>query len=409
MKQYETFIFDSYGFDPAKGEIRLRYTLDDDISFTEILNVPKGLFGKSLEDLQSALHALHMAGGVSYYKTCCPKNIEVRSGTLNAAQADFWNTVYEKGLGEFFYQNKIDFRHLISFPSGTESVPNVSSAPHRHSGRSLVPIGGGKDSIVTLEKLRAIEGKKITLLRMGSHPLIDEMVSVSGLQCIEVQRKLPRKLFEMNNQGALNGHVPITAFLSTLSVFVAELMGFDEVVMSNESSANEGNVEYLGTKINHQWSKSAEFEHAFANYIQEYIDPSLRYFSALRDMNELQIVEEFVKYPQYFHCMTSCNKNWKIAGTKQKQRWCGTCPKCTFVFALVAAQASKETVLKIFEKNIFEDASTEPLFKQLLGKEGFKPFECVGTPKETTEAFDMIKNRGDFKGTAIMDMYQKSA
>ncbi len=403
MKAYETFIFDSYEYNPDIGEIRLRYTLDDDISFTEILQVPKGTYGKNIEELDSALFALHLAGGASYFKTCCPKNIEVRSGNLNKEQADFWDTVYENGLGEFFYKNEIDFRGLIHFP--VASAPSPSPSPvsvEGSSGRTLVPIGGGKDSIVTIENLRKDETKNITLLRMGSHPLIDECVSVSGLPCITITRKLPRKLFEMNEQGALNGHVPITAFLSALSVFIAKQQGFDEIAMSNEKSANEGNIEYLGKEINHQWSKSEEFETMFTKYIQNYIDPNLKYFSALRNKTELEIAEDFAMLPQYFHCVTSCNKNWKVAGKMQEERWCGTCPKCTFVFALMAAHLKKDAVLRIFEKNIFEDASTIPLFKQLLGTEGFKPFECVGTPEETQQAFGMIRDRGEFDETPVL-------
>lgn len=406
MKPYETFIFDSYAYEPETGEIRLRYTLDDDIAFTEILTVPKGAFGKTPEELDSALFTLHLAGGASYYKTCCPKNIEVRSGALSEQQAAFWNSVYENGLGEFFFQNEIDFRGLIQFPTSAPSPNPQPPTPHGHTGRTLVPIGGGKDSIVTIEMLRKDETNNLTLLRMGSHPLIDECVSVSGLPCITVQRKLPRKLFEMNEQGALNGHIPITAFLSALSVFIAKLQGFDAIALSNEKSASVGNVEYLGKEINHQWSKSEEFETMFASYIKENIDPDLKYFSALREMTELEIAGEFAKLPQYFHCVTSCNKNWKIAGSAtrsaKREVWCGTCPKCTFVFALMAAHLKKDAVMKIFEKNIFEDASTIPLYKQLLGIEGFKPFECVGTPEETREAFRMIKERGEFEGSPVM-------
>ena len=125
-------------------------------------------------------------------------------------------------------------------------------------------------------------------------------------------------------------------------------------------------------------------------------------------MTELEIVGEYTKHPQYFDCTTSCNANWKIAGKPGEPRWCGTCPKCTFVFALMAAHMKKDAVVNMFEKNIFEDESTIPLFKQLLGKEGFKPFECVGTPEETIEAFKMIAARGDFNNTPVMRMFTKS-
>ncbi|PIR54374.1 hypothetical protein COU75_01150 [Candidatus Peregrinibacteria bacterium CG10_big_fil_rev_8_21_14_0_10_42_8] len=402
MKHYETFIFDSYDFDAPSGEVRLRYSLDDEIFFTEIIEIPRG--NRNKDNLDNTLFALHLAAGTSYFKTCCPKNIEIRSGTLNAEQAAFWNSVYENGLGEFFYENSIDFRDLIHFPAlGNTATPKEKQS----TGRVLVPIGGGKDSVVTVEKLKA-EGRDITLLRMGSHPLIDNMVSVMNLHCITVKRKLPRTLFEMNEQGAMNGHVPITALLSTLSVFIAEMFNFDEIAMSNEKSANEGNIEYLGKNINHQWSKSAEFENAFATYVKTYINPNLLYYSKLREMTELEIAGEFVKHPQYFDCTTSCNKNWKISGKLEGQRWCGTCPKCTFVFALMAAHVKKDAVLSIFNQNIFDNSDTIPLFKQLLGKEGFKPFECVGTPEETIQAFTMIKERGDFNDTPVMKIFTET-
>lgn len=405
MKQYNSFIFDSCSFDPETGEIRLVYSLDDEVQFTEIVEIPTE--GIALNAIEQALFALHLAGGTSYYKTCCPKKIEVRSGNLDKDQAQFWKSVYENGLGEFFYQNKLDFRELIKFPNTNESQITNHKSSHSSTGRVLVPIGGGKDSTVTIEKLRA-EGRDITLLRMGGHPLIDDLVSVTSLPCITVKRKLPRKLFEMNEQGALNGHIPITAYLSCLAVVLAEMYGFDEIVMSNEKSANEGNVEYLGKQINHQWSKSAAFENAFDAYIKQYINKHVKYFSKLRDMTELEIAAEFAKLPQYFACTTSCNKNWKVAGEYLQDRWCGTCPKCTFVFTLMAAHIKREAVEQMFGKNIFDDASTIPLFKQLLGYEGFKPFECVGTAEETTEAFRMIQERGEFADTPVMQMFLSS-
>lgn len=406
MNHYDSFIFDSFDFDPETGDITLVYSLDNDIRFEEKLRIPPSDI--RLNAMQSSLSALHLAGGVSYYKTCCPKTMKVRSAHLDEEQVRFWNTVYEKGLGEFFYKNNVDYRGLISFPVSDASDPVFHQSDRPSSGKTLVPIGGGKDSIVTIERLRKNETKNITLLRLGSHPLIDELVSITGLPCITVHRTLDPKLLELNAQGALNGHIPITAYLSCLAVVVAEAIGFDEIVMSNEKSADYGNVEYLGNEINHQWSKSGEFEAMFDAYIRKYTNLHLSYYSALREMTELEIAGEFAKLPQYFCCTTSCNKNWKIAGSDMKNRWCGTCPKCTFVFALMAAHLKKEIVLRIFDRNIFEDETTAPLFKQLLGMEGFKPFECVGTPEETKEAFAMIASRGEFDDTPVMQMYRSS-
>ncbi|MBM3231260.1 endonuclease domain-containing protein [Candidatus Peregrinibacteria bacterium] len=407
MKQYKSFVFGSFDFDPDSGRIALRYALDDEIHFEEIIEIPaEG--GLKLNAMHQALLALHVAAGTSYFKTCCPKTMEIRSGVLNNDQAAFWNTVYENGLGEFFFRNQIDFRGLIRFPATDPGTPVFHQSDRSPSKRILVPVGGGKDSIVTIEKLKA-QKKDITLLRIGSHPLIDELVRITGLPCITVKRRLPAELFALNEQGALNGHVPITGLLSCLAVVIAEAAGFDTVVMSNEKSANEGNVEYLGKTINHQWSKSAEFADAFNRYIQTYVNKNLRYENALGDMTELEVVREFVKYPQYFQSFTSCNANWKITRGQEKRdmrletnRWCGKCPKCAFVFALLAAYLPKAEVLKIFGRNLFDDTSLLPLYRQLLGIEGFKPFECVGTPEETKQACAMTKTRGEFAQAAIL-------
>jgi len=414
VQQYQSFTFDAYEFDPATGRIELRYSLDDDVHFTETLQLPDGCKAiASKRSLAPALQMLHLLGGVSYFKTCCPEKILVKSGDLSKEQAKFFQSVYENGLGEFAYKNKVNLWGKISFPamkkigSAAQTSPlkklSTGKRANEQTSKLLVPLGGGKDSIVTIEKLRT-EGKDLTLLRMGTHPLIDALVGAMQLPCITVERTLAPELMKLNAEGAMNGHVPITAYLSALAVVVAEIYGFDAVVMSNEQSASEGNVEHFGKPINHQWSKGAEAEQMIRSYIHDNIDPNLRYENLLRDMTELQIVKDFVRYPQYFELFTSCNRNWKLINEQRatsNSRWCTSCPKCAFLFLMLAAHLPKRDVLRIFEGNLFENEALLPLFRQLLGIEGFKPFECVGTPEESREALAMIRNRGDFNDTIV--------
>src|SRR3989338_4547644 len=116
MHHYKTFIFESYTFDRKKGKIYLKYSLDDSIHFEEVLTLPRTSYIRAEEKLiEKAMFSLHLIGGISYYKTFCPKNIEIRSGSLTRHEAKFWNTLYTKGLGEFFYKNRKDFRNLIKF------------------------------------------------------------------------------------------------------------------------------------------------------------------------------------------------------------------------------------------------------------------------------------------------------
>ncbi|MDO8468409.1 MAG: hypothetical protein Q7S29_01485 [Candidatus Peribacter sp.] len=412
MKQFQTFIFDSCALDAEAGKIELRYSLDDEVFFTETLLLPEDyqLQAPSAEQ-DAALAALHLIGGISYFKTCLPKKIEIRAGSLTQQQAQFWNTVYTKGLGEFFFKNQIDFRGLINFPAGplTPALsPRESVAQSAGRGaRLLVPIGGGKDSTVTAELLKKA-GYDVTLFRIGKHPLIEQTAKIAGLPLLTVERHLAPELFKLNAEGALNGHVPITGYLSFLSIVIAELYGFHAVVMSNERSANEGNVDYLGEQINHQWSKSLECERLLQQYARG-IGTNVEYFSLLRPLSELSIVQMFSTLPQYFSCVTSCNTNWKIANRKSPiaNRWCGNCPKCAFAFAMFAAFLPEKTLQEIFGKNFFNEESLLPFYRQLLGLEGFKPFECVGTIEETAAAFLLAEKRGESDTSKAMQIFLK--
>lgn len=422
MKQYDSFIFDSYAFDAEEGTVELCYSLEDEVQFTETLKFPTGgmqLRNLSEELLDRALFALHLIGGVSYFKTCCPKTIEIHSGKLTQAQAEFWNEVYESGLGEFFYRNSIDFRGLVNFPAEAKEPLNPLPFSPLPEERVLIPIGGGKDSIVTLELCKEARIPS-TLLRIGDHPLIQNLARTADVPLMTIERTLSPNLFDLNLQGALNGHVPITAYISCLSFVSALLYGFRAVIMSNERSASAGSLLYYGKEINHQWSKSLAFERMFQQYLASFLTPDLQYFSLLRPLSELAIAQLFSEYPKYFPCTTSCNTNWKILpqerGGAMKSSsearctsWCGMCPKCTFAFALYAASLPKEDVLRIFGKNLFEDSALIPLYRKLLALEGFKPFECVGTPEETQAAFLMARERGEFNDTLIMQMFFREA
>ncbi|MDA1208896.1 MAG: endonuclease domain-containing protein [bacterium] len=403
MKEYTSFIFESYSFNERTGILKLHYNLDNEISFTETITFPRdGMFrsGVDSELLDRAFFALHLIGGISYYKTYCPKSIEVRSGSLSSTQALFWNTVYTKGLAEFFYRNNIDSKGLINFPFDTTLDPKPIDWDAEHE-RVLVPVGGGKDSIVTIEMLR--ESKMdMLLMRMGKHPLIEEIAKVAKQPILYIERELDPRLFELNNQDAFNGHVPITAYVSFLSIITALLYGCDFITFSNERSANEGNIE--GLEVNHQWSKSMECERMIQLYIHSFLTPNLDYFSLLRTMSELLISSNFSQLPQYFQCATSCNTNWKLAGQSAK-RWCCTCPKCAFVYSQLAAFLPKKTLMEIFGSDLLAEEALLPLYRQLLGLEGIKPFECVGTPHEVAAAFLLIKERGEHADTPAMEMF----
>lgn len=405
MSHYERFIFESYALDQTERRIELCYSLDGKLKFTETLILPPSLkLDMPPTELDAALFALHLAGGISYYKTYLPKTIEIASGQLSASAATFWDQLYQNGLGEFFYRNQIDFRGLIRFPAlGNEKV--MPNSKPRSPRRVLVPFGGGKDSLVTAEILKDV-GVDQTLFRVRSHPLITALAKTAELPLLEIERTLDPKLADLNNSGAYNGHVPVTAYISFLSVVTALLGEYDAVVFSNERSSSYGNVEYLGMTINHQWSKSVEFEKLIRQYIHTEISREVAYLNPLRPLSELKIAALFAGYPQYYDKATSCNRNWTLsASMPTTQRWCGRCPKCAFSFALFAAFIPAPNLITMFGQNLFANAQLLPLYRELWGQEGFKPFECVGTPEETKLALYLAAQTPAFTATPIMTAF----
>lgn len=394
----ELFLFDSYFLDSTKTVLTFTYQSGDE-RFEEKLLLPKPIPDSVDVDLMKVLlFNLHLALGISYWKMKCFPKIEIKSGVLTRDQAKFWELVYTKGLGEFYYRNKIDFRNIISFPSSgvAKSNPKILT----FLKRELVGIGGGKDSVVTWERLRKAQIPAMGLIieTQKKYETINELLKVGSIPSIRIRREIDTQLIEKKSNTLYhNGHIPISMIYAWIGVFIAVAYDYRAFVVSNEKSADEGSTEMYGMPINHQWSKSKEFEDAFVQYLHTTISPSISYYSPLRKMTELEIVNEFISCPQYRLVVSSCNRNFSMTNTLRGKRWCGVCPKCAFAFLLFAAYLTKEEVVEMFGKNMLEDLSLGGLFRNLIGRSGIKPFECVGTFKESNEALKMIIKKGEFK------------
>ncbi len=408
--QTSRFLFKGFDYHPQEAKVDFHYEMqqnDERINFADTLLFPQAFSAISESNLKPLLNNLLLMFGISYWKLFCPKTIEIVSFTLTKEQADFWNKVYTKGLGEFFYQNKIDFRNLIHFPFEETAEQPVPIALSRQE-RSLVPIGGGKDGIVAAKLLQKSAKSFSTLLiytGIERSTAQEDVAKELGESVIRIYHTLDPKLLELNKrQDTHNGHVPMVAMHAFIELLAAFVYDYRYIVLANEESANYGNVEYLGETMNHQWSKSLEFEEMFQNYVTKNITQNILYFSLLRPLSEIKIAQLFSHCPEYFSHFVSCNKGFSKV-KEGKTYWCGQCPKCAFVFALLSAFLPKENVLSIFGKNLFEDASLLGLYRELLGLEAFKPFECVGTPEETQLALSYAWKKKEWNDTPVMKFF----
>jgi len=366
----------------------LRYTLDDDVEFVERIRFP-GAQGQASDAL---LALLHLIVGVSYYKTAAPQ-LEVDADPVTAA---LLNRLYVDGLSEFAYVNRIDLRDRVQFSPVGDVTADGLSLPRR----TAVPIGGGKDSIVTLEALKRA-GEPIVAFSVGNPDPIRRTVEAAGVEHIVVERELSPALFRLNAAGALNGHVPITAIVSAIACFAAPLYGFDAVAMSNERSASEPNLVWSGLEVNHQWSKGLQFERLFRATLAQRA-PGLEWFSLLRPWSELAIARAFAQLDGYDQAFTSCNSVFRRDPAGRGTGWCGDCPKCRFVFLVLAPWMEPERVVGIFGRNLLDEPGQADGFAELLGRGKHKPFDCVGERAESAAALALLTSHDRWRDTHVV-------
>jgi UDP-N-acetylmuramoylalanine--D-glutamate ligase len=403
-KVHQSFSFLNWELNLENYQLFLHYNIEAIGQVTEILTFPAfTLKSDRVDAVNSVCELIHLMCGISYYKAGLAKKIVFEKKPPNKAVADFIEKTWLHGLGELAFENSVSLKNHINIPFNdlNESLSNKLDLPDK----SLVPLGGGKDSLVTVEELKE-QAKDITLFMVGNAALIKEVAEFIDLPLIQVMRKIDPALIEYNKTDkGFNGHIPITAINSVIAVLTALLFDFNEIVFSNEKSADSANtVNSDGDEVNHQYSKSREFEKDFSHLLASEITPSLHYYSQQRNCSELDILEKFSHYPQYFSIFSSCNRNFHISGSHNKNtKWCNNCPKCRFIFLGLAPFIDKSQLLTIFGHNLLDDMSQKQGFSELLGIQGFKPFECVGEISESKQAFDSLKNKPEWKHDSLVN------
>ncbi len=389
----------------ADGVAELAYAFDDGAELIETIRFPQApaVTAERRAAFDAALKLLHLTAGVSYYKAGVPPRIELTDGPLDDATADLLEALYLHGLAEFAYRNGLDLHDRVAFARGAQAPPAASAL--NLPRRTLVPIGGGKDSLVAVEAIKAIDGEA-TAVWVGKSALIAACAERTGLPTLNIQRELAPALFEMNRLGAWNGHIPVTAVNSAILAVAAILYGFDSIAFANERSASAATLEYEGQPVNHQWSKGYAFEQLLGDWLHTHVASDLDYCSLLRPYSELAITRAFARLTPYFDAFSSCNRNFRLLGPKPADRWCGQCPKCHFVFLALAPFLPKPRLLSIFGRNLLDDESQAPGFDALLEYQDHKPFECVGEGAEARAAMYALSQRPEWQEDALVARFR---
>lgn len=417
-EEYKEFLYRGFRYGVEEGfyKVTFSYEIPGLSGFETVWKFPDA--GRRVDEviLHRLFFELGMAEAISYWKVTCAPVLRVVCGTLTDWQNKWWRKLFYNGLGEFMYVNgiKVSEEELLtivcepenrtvgskmcaegangSATGEKEACGGVSSGGFggrltdcaAYSG-CLVPVGGGKDSVVSMEVLK---DEDVTIYRINQDATVANVLAASGrvYKTCFVNRRLDAKILELNQRGFLNGHIPFSAVVAFSTFISAYLQGIRYIALSNESSANESTV--VGSFVNHQYSKSYEFEQDFMEYIGSFLDTEIRYFSLLRPLSELQIAYLFAGYKKYHRAFRSCN-----AGSKQGV-WCCNCPKCLFVYIILCSFLTEEELIGIFGENLLDATKSEKYFRELTGLDENKPFECVGTRSEVVMSLKKYLAKG---------------
>lgn len=415
MEKFNKFIIKSSEFDKKSLKAIFNFSFDDNIFFVEEIDFACKWFDIKKDIDQSVLDwiVFHMsiALAISYYKLCPTREIVLENWFLDDKQKEFWRKFYINWLGEYFFRNKISPLDLCYFVNKDNKKKEYKKF-NIDSSKALVTLWWWKDSLLVSELFQEFWmvfdtctfGKDYVL-----HKSVGDEIWVPRLL---ITRKMDNKLFDMNQQWYYNGHVPITGIIAFVLEMAAYLYDYNYIVLANEKSSNEPNTYMDWIAINHQYSKSFEFEKDFDRYVNTYISSDVKYFSLLRWMYEILIARDFIKYWKYFDVFSSCNNNFKIIEQNKttKDRRCCKCPKCAFVYSIFRPFITDEQVSLIFGKELYDDVELDNLFRELLGISGIKPFECVWTNEEVVLAMYLYYNtskKDSMKIPVILSIFEK--
>lgn len=164
-ENYDKFIYHSYKIEEDEENIYLKYhfEIENLVSFHPVLTIVKKEFNwKDLSNgrIKNIAFSLGMVEAISYWKATCSKCFCVKCGKLRQEQVNWFKKLIYLGLGEFRYRNHIQVtqENFVQMISEGEIIEPEECFEELQD--MMIPIGGGKDSNVTLELLKQINQKR---------------------------------------------------------------------------------------------------------------------------------------------------------------------------------------------------------------------------------------------------------
>jgi len=400
------------GWEVEGTEIRLLTELSGVATFTERLRValPDGTLlepDPSDPSVAGALDVLALTASVSYLKATLPSRIEVATRTFGPAARAMLSALLTDGLAELAMRaglGRLDEAFTLSHtPSGTaahaaaETGAGAEATPGATPPGVLVTVGGGKDSALALA-LAARHDPDALAVAVNPRAPMERTAAWAGVGLVRIERRLDRTLLELNARGAINGHVPITAIVTSAAVVAGAMLGRGTVLVSNERSADAATRLVDGWSVNHQYSKTSAFERLLGAALAE-AGAATRVVSLLRPLSELSIARAVVREDGLVAQVTSCNAAFALDGPGDG--WCGSCDKCRFVQLALAPFSQRDRLVADLGFDALDDPAQTDAFATMLDATT-KPFECVGTVEEVRLALDLLSVADGWRDAAVV-------
>ncbi|WP_052666361.1 hypothetical protein [Nitriliruptor alkaliphilus] len=375
------------GWEADGEEVALRYAIDGLATFTERLTFVGMDVGAAADDsvaVRGALQLTLLTAATSYLKVCLPRDVHLGPAPDDAVT--MVEALLTDGLAELAFDHDLDLRG--GFDVHHDPVPAIDRSGPPPAG-VLVPVGGGKDSAVTATIAAAHDPDALTIA-VNPRRSMRTTAEAVGLPLVEVRRRLDPRVFELNDAGAINGHVPITAIVASICAVAAAVLGRGTVLLSNERSADEPTRRLADRDVNHQFSKSSTFEGLHVAAAAALTGGAVSAWSFLRPASELLIARAFARHPHLLDAVNSCNRAYALQA--ERVEWCGDCPKCRFVQLTLAPFVPREDLVGRLGFDALDDPSQLAGVRALIDPDA-KPFECVGTIEEAQLALDLLADQ----------------
>src|SRR5690606_26576740 len=118
-------------------------------------------------------------------------------GGLTQTERTFLEEVIRNGLGEFAFRNDVAPALRPTIQAPLLPATEVDEVEVGDPVRPLVAVGGGKDSIVTIDSLRRMP-VDVTLFSVNSYAPIEATAEAAGLPLLVARRRINPLLFELN-------------------------------------------------------------------------------------------------------------------------------------------------------------------------------------------------------------------